>query len=353
MRTVLSKILQIVYMIVIILLVADVIFVDNTVEYFCQKSRVIPNVLIALGVVIITSCIFLILRGLKKRNVFPLNIKFKQWRIITSISKVKHIETIILICVSSVVFVFQLFITKRIYFNTGWDCGTLLNSANTVGNGHGPLKTMEYFSEYPNNIVLTSILSLFYQLVPTSPYRMILVANCFLVNLSGIFMLLSLKKLTLNKGLIGLGYGIYIVLVALSPWIVIPYSDTFAVVFPVLVLYLYLQTRDKKLLVLKWLFIGLFSFFGMAIKPTVIIMLMAVLINETIVLIGNKDRIKAYGKMILGIGIGYVCLMPLQTICIERLGLELDVNREITITHFAMLGLNKERDGVYNDQDMA
>ena len=73
-------------------------------------------------------------------------------------------------------------------------------------------------------------------------------------------------------------WGLYVLLVGLSPWVSIPYSDSTALVFPIAILYLYTRQKQQKgwKKACLWGAIGLLTMLGYHIKPQVAIATIAI-----------------------------------------------------------------------------
>ncbi len=144
---------------------------------------------------------------------------------------------ILLAMISGTVLALQFIVQVFAFFRTGWDAGTLNDAANLyLESGEF---FADYFTRYPNNLFLLSIFIILKKIFLVSSSVGLLVANAGLVSLAGIFTCLAVKNFTgsYKKGLFS--YLITIPLILLSPWIIVPYSDTFAILFPILIIYLY------------------------------------------------------------------------------------------------------------------
>ena len=135
------------------------------------------------------------------------------------------------------VFFIQLFISDHIYFRTGWDVSCLIGTAehlafNRLENIDD--YTLHYFSTYPNNLtMLYSLVPLFKIgniVIPSNPYVFIVAFTNFCVSLSVCLSVLCIYKLTKDRIVTILGMFTGIFLIALSPWIVIPYTDSIGMV---------------------------------------------------------------------------------------------------------------------------
>jgi ABC-2 type transport system permease protein len=63
--------------------------------------------------------------------------------------------------------------------------------------------------------------------------------QCFLNTLTGFMLFFLIRKVLRDDRAAAAGFMIYVLLIGLSPWVSIPYSDSIALIFPVSVLLLY------------------------------------------------------------------------------------------------------------------
>ena len=153
-----------------------------------------------------------------------------------------------------------------------------------------------YYDSYPNNIFLTVILAgikkFTYFLGFSDGYFACIVAGVILVDISIFLITLTVKRLTKDSRLMVLTLILATIFLGFNPWIIIPYSDTYAVLFTSIVMYLYcLETAGWKRY-LQWFGIVVTSMVGTYIKPTVIIALMAIVIVELLHI--SKERIREF-----------------------------------------------------------
>ena len=73
---------------------------------------------------------------------------------------------------------------------------------------------------------------------------MLLCVQCAFNTCTGVLLAKIISKLFHNRVLTMVGYSIYFFLIGLSPWVSIPYSDSIALVFPILIMYIYVN-REK------------------------------------------------------------------------------------------------------------
>ncbi len=310
------------------------LFFFGNIDYINQRNYLLSNIFSIIFIIIIFFIFF-----------FFKNIK--------DFSNKKYY--IVLAILSLVLFFVQMFVEVYGYFTPTWDAGHLLRTVEHFLN-YKVINDMEYMTRYPNNTMLTFMLILFRNIPFFGNSNFIfLFFNSLLVNISAIFTSLTVKNLTHNNRYALSSYIFLIPLVVLSPWILVVYSDTFALVFPILVLYIY--TKDKKDCY-DYFFICLLSLFGYYIKPTVIIVLLAIIIVE---LLTNLRRILNFRKWNLKVVLKNISLSLLGFLVVFSINAAARVYVEyyqvpnvveFKLVHFIAMGLNEETQGIFNGSDV-
>ncbi len=256
----------------------------------------------------------------------------------------------ILIILSILTGILQLILIISTYFYTDWDVKVIRELVDTyIKNGN--LKGEFYLTIYPNNVLITAILAFIRKLPFIGKYYITtLIFNAALVNISGIFAALTLKNLKSSKAAI-IGYIIMLPLVLLSPWINIPYSDTFAL--PCVTILMYLYSKEKRLR--DYILIGFVAILGYKLKPTVIILLIAIVIVEVISNLNkiNRKNIKKYSKIVCIFLMGAICGFGMVKLSKLYLKFEpLNYIRGISFVHYLAMGQNDETVGMYSQTDV-
>lgn len=289
-------------------------------------------------------------------NAWALIFIFVSFFIFYIFNKKKQIDNkkywVFIIFISIGTFLIQYIIVKFGLFYSGWDARAIRDISENVYYNN-LISNPTYLTMYPNNIFLTFILVLI-KSIPFigKKYLTTLAINALLVNVAGIFTSLTLKNITKNNFLAILVYLISIPLILLSPWILIPYSDTFAILFPICILFIY--TKDHKKLY-DYFMIGFLSIIGYFIKPTVIIVFIAIVIIEIITKIStiNISNAKQYFKPVVSLLIGILIAYSMRYISIWYINFKPDKNvEEFNWTHFLAMGENEETNGIYSDDDV-
>lgn len=329
----------------IFLFVAELLFFAHPwLNYVVKKTFLLPNVVLLPLTLLLFYGVYRLSLVLRRKN-------WKIWGM-----NPDHI-----VLLGSVVLLFvQLFISYHIYFATGWDAGGyVLPTARMIASGESVASMNFYFARYPNNILMVWLFSLIMRLKDIIPWlarfndlSLIILLNCLISSLTGFLTYKAVKKLLCSSWAV-FSWGIYVLLVGLSPWFVITYSDSLALFLPVLIFLVYTQKWNEKWAAPKWLLIGLLSFLGYYIRPQTLIMLIAILIIEGWKMLFDSGKEKR--KFLIKLGaviLAFLLAKSANQIVTGRTGLIMNDDEVFGWSHFAMMGLNEDRDGVYSDEDV-
>lgn len=321
--------------IVVFLYILCLMFFFGNIEYITKASFMIENIyaLFFIGIVI------LLFYKYKDENAEKLSDK-------------KFVGCIIIFSIVS--YIAQLIVQRYCFFKTGWDAGLIEENAYYFKD-NGMLLNPEYMTRYPNNLFIVFILTILLKLpIPIIGGRraVLLIANSFQINVACILACLTIYNITKNKKLALSSFLITIPLIMLNPWILIFYSDTFSMIYPIAVIYLY--TKDKKSKLDLFLIIIL-SLIGYFIKPTAIIVLIAIVIIEIFKI--NYKAIKKVNIKKCLISVFVVLFASIIAFSCKRLAVTylkfkpVENVYEFTLVHFLNVGQNDKRDGIYSEDD--
>ena len=348
---------------VILGIVLILLLVDNRVNYVYQTFCAVPNLVFAggLAVLLVGYCL------LKKKRLTGRRKKGNGETAVTARLKVE-LERRNLLLMSVILLGVQLVVAWQIYFKTGWDCGKLVQMAQEVAFSYRDIGEDLYFSMYPNNVLLVAVFAAVLRFVKflgfQADYFPLVMIGCLLVNLAGFFMADCVRKMTRKNWLALFAWVVYIVLAGLSPWISIPYSDTYSILFPVFCFWLYLNLTEKNQYVV-WFLIGFAGWLGSYIKPTVMLLLLVLLAVELWRrLWERKDRgkgvetqswKKGFARFLLWAAVvacGIFLAMGLNGLARYKMGCKPDASKEFTPVHYLMMGLNYKTGGTYDQWDV-
>lgn len=258
------------------------------------------------------------------------------------------------LAVSLVFLVLQVLWVRSYYFQTGWDAGTVMKSAVILANGESLQDYNWYYSVYPNNLVLLLLYSneirLFRWLHIVPSFGIVLV-QCLLSWASGLLLYGTTRNMLKDEKAAMAAWGLYVLLVGLSPWVSIPYSDSTALIFPIAILYLYTRQKQQKgwKKACLWGAIGLLTMLGYHIKPQVAIATIAICGIE---LWNGLFRLRACWCGAASFMVAFCLTAALVNAGIETLPLEINSEQTLDITHWWMMGMNDgETNGAFNQED--
>ena len=189
--------------------------------------------------------------------------------------------------VCAALFCAQMAIVQGAWFFTDWDAGGLVEASI-----YGIEDNLSYFSMYPNQLFLLSVFhalgTLFSDGTFAGTYRVLVIGGCACITAATALAALTARRLGgVRVGVLAL--ALTVLLAGLSPWMLVPYSDAYGILFPVFALYLFAAIKRRGARMASVTFVCLVGSF---VKPTVIFVLMAALLMEVlrIVLEAKENR---------------------------------------------------------------
>lgn len=251
---------------------------------------------------------------------------------------------------------FQIFLLKHYFFSSGWDVAHVIYAARCFAQDNPAITS--YFYSYPNNLLLSYIFSLILKLgyflgfSDYVAYFMLLVFQAGLSYIAGLLTFYTSYKLTGSRGISMAIYIVYLLLICISPWVSVPYSDSMGLIFPIAIIALYCSEPKHNLLSgAKWLSIGMLSYIGYMIKPTIFIVLIAIAIIEMSTISsfsGRKTVLKKLVLVMLGI---LLAIIPVKLAFSEH---DYVLREELRLgpMHFLAMGMNEKQMGIYSLDDV-
>lgn len=252
-------------------------------------------------------------------------------------------------------FIIQIILVNQTYFYTGWDVGTMQNTVTVLWNG-GSMQETEadiYYSRYPNNILMLYITYLIGKVgllfSMQDPYHLCIYASCFCVAVSCFLGNLILRKLSRSRSIHILYVLISTPFVLLSPWIMMPYTDTFGMLFVMTAVWGLLCVDTPWL---KWFIVGFGSVLGYYIKPTCVIVFLAALLTYGLYYL---THIRREWKNILALAVS-AALFWIAGACVplwvqHTFSFTLYPEMRAPFTHYLMMGANPDSSGGYSGYD--
>lgn len=257
-----------------------------------------------------------------------------------------------------VLLVAQIIIVYNIWFYAGTDTSILWRTAGEFAAGR-PLNRIgtEYLQQCPNNLYVY-ILYIAAHRVGAAFYvngYTLMIALCVL--LSNLAVQLSCDctwRLTGNRTVAVCVWVLSALLFGLSPWMMIPYTDTLSIAIPVLTIDLYLHLRPSSMpLFWKALILILLPGFFAYLKILNVIVLIALAITEVLFVTDEKLSWKSCGQILAAVLVSAVLLVGLHMGAERAVHFQHDAAKELGIGYWIALGTNDQSYGAWNTEDVA
>lgn len=329
----LMKVFAILFALFFFVVLLNTIFFNRTthINYSVSKMLILP----------IISYIFLfIIYKIYKKHMIKIQTKDLQKK-----------NWIIYLIFMAIVLILQIVFAKFTYAKCGWDCGIVMESGYNLAM-ENKIET-EYFARCPNNIgmllivkYIVQFLKLFGFVTLESAYFYMIVFNIIIVDISAILTFKTCKQIY-NSSYKYISLLFIIPLITFIPYIIIPYTDTISMVFPILIFYNYITIKKEENNTKKNILIfleGFLTIIGYYIKPTIIIVIIAICIMELLRYKNSniKNIAKTVGMFILGCVVSYIIYLGIVEINLGQLISKEDYEKNaMPMTHFMKMGLKE------------
>lgn len=319
------------------------IFFSN-VGYICKKEFLVSNIVMMLCILIGIAAVSVIFCLIRKYY-----------------SGVKISYPLVVMILAILLFSFQIYLTYNIYFRVGWDVNTVFKAARQIAHGYNEELNSSYFSKYSNNLFLVSFYALVLKInsmagifTGRAEVFPLLIINCAFSTLSCVLIFGTLRRLIDEKSAF-FGFLLGIGSFGLSPWAAVPYSDSVGLIFPILILYIYIRPACGRVKsVCRYFLITMLSVIGYMIKPQIAVMLIAIILMEFVYAFKDKSKkliIKKGIILVMGIAVS-LTVFKCADFIYEKEGFVLNKELSIGMTHFLKMGLNESTNGVYSREDV-
>lgn len=342
--SIMLKIIGIVYFAVMCGILLSIIMSD-IIAYYTKPTLGMSNVAYLVTAVISIVCVALLATSVKR-------IRIKA-------------DIRIIIVVSIFLGIIQLVLNYMRYFYTGWDAAVIADTVSYELTGAVENINSVYFSVYSNNLLIVFIYKCIGKVALLFGIRCeiaLLLFNQVINTASAVVVFLLTDKIYEKKTVATLAYGIYQIFIGFSPWFIISYSDTFAIMFPLLIALISINMFNVK----RWgsvlgygIAIAVLTVVGAFIKPQILIVSIAIVIYALLSCLKKSvgcDKKKVLKKVIefsLCIIMG---IMVTSFVCVYLFiySLDIPIEKEYSFgpLHYVMMGLNDETDGVFSDSDV-
>ncbi len=279
---------------------------------------------------------------------------FRKYRMKISENLIIGILSVLLLC-------FEIFVSLNALFRSGWDVGMLYDTAYYNVFDKFPIIKFDcsksYFETYPNNVFFL-LYEMFFAVVvkligkgPKTLSFLLVMNNCFIFVLAGFMLYFCVRKVTQNRKISLSAWIMYAILVGTSSWFLVPYSDSLGLLFPIFILFVYMFYNKN--IYLKTFLISFLAFLGYQIKPQILIVFIAIIIIKLLDIykFDKKNVLKIF-KQVFVVFLTYL-LISLPIGYVKSNIMKLDENKKIGLTHFLMMGMNTETNGVWSGEDVS
>ncbi|MBO5613034.1 MAG: hypothetical protein J5905_00845 [Prevotella sp.] len=203
----------------------------------------------------------------------------------------------------------------------------------------------DYFYMYDHNINILTVLGALYRLL--GDYTYVVYVFLIWVNISSLLACLTVRNITGNNFVSLLVFALLQVFCIFTTRTYMPYTSNLALLFPILVIYVYTTKLDSTY---KAILIPFIAALGWQAKLTSLIAFIAIAIIETMRYIQNN---KIYTKKTVGIAItstviSFVLCVGLKTALWNSLNYQQDDNRYKTFAYYLYLGQNTKAGGQWD-----
>lgn len=280
----------------------------------------------------------------------------------------KYLHTVDDHCIDKLVVRISIFATLLLYFvsfqysfKSGWDAGMVMDNAlYLVQHNTRRLEDCSwYYKMYPNNVLITCLFTSAYYLAKLigqiNGYFVLLFYQSVIFSWSGYFLYRTARFVLKDVRYSVLTWITYYLLVGLSPWITVPYSDSIGLGIVSLLMFCcagYYFGGDKYSC--RYLFaFTLLSILGFYIKPQLFIFFIAFCIIGIIssgkrILRFDRYKVKKLILAVTALIIAYLIVFC----CRQFSGLTIDNESKVGIAHYLMMGVNEETNGGFNGDDV-
>ncbi|MGX5165627.1 hypothetical protein ACWKST_07535 [Limosilactobacillus reuteri] len=250
-------------------------------------------------------------------------------------------------------FCWQFILVKTLSGNTWWDTSIVAQAASGQKNWLG----MMYFSYYPNTFYLFRFEKFIFEAFNLGNFKELTTVlnniNIIVLDLSFVFLINAVKRIFKKKKVTYLVGFFSWILIVLSPYVVIFYSDTLGFFVSSLILYILSFLFDNRSIIKTYclyIVLGVLSVIGYFIKPSLVIVYIALtivgILSIVIKYISVRKNIKFFVAFLLSLGISFSFLQYYQH---HNEIYNIDSRMTMPMSHFIVMGMTEK--GGYDPQN--
>lgn len=260
------------------------------------------------------------------------------------------------ILVMLVIFLAQLHIAQRLYQKNGFDVTIVYDMAKSLYTDHTLGDGAGYLSLFPNNRALVMVFYVVMKLFGTTSdqeiYWHLVVLNIISVDVAIVLLYQIARKLYSRLAALA-AFCFSLILFGFSGWIVVPYTDTIPMWIPVMLLWLYMKSREVNQTYIRRILlvaIGLLTIWGYYMKPQCVIVMIAIGIVEIYRMAAEVWRsekqvsprtelLKKSFYNICTVGVGMLAAVFVFQAASKAISVgEADYSVSVPMSHFLMMG---------------
>lgn len=331
--------------IIFIIVICHILYIVFRYQVDYRENRAVPGTAGIIFIAVLSVLIFIgVYLLLKKRNLLKTGLFDRM-----------------VVCLTVAVWIIAVYIFYNIYFRTGWDVWTIDYAAKVLLQKEEYIDWLDwYYGRYPNNILLTYVYAVslkindLFGILDTENGQMIFVGINSLAACVSAWLVYDCVRKLCDRWTAVIGWGCCVLLVSLSPWTTIPYSDALTVFIPITIFALFLKmlsAKGKK----KYALCTILCFLGMSgkyLKPQAFIIVIAIIICG--IFYFRKDRLKEV-VLILAFGIlGMVAAQYSYHVLYDHFTEKIPFHEEAEVSwqYFLMMGLNDQSNGMWDSNDV-
>ena len=177
--------------------------------------------------------------------------------------------------------------------------------------------------------------------------------STFLLNLSVFLAMTVLRRLKVRESVRRVGFGLAVVWLMFSPFLIMPYTDTYSCLFPVLALLILLTGWKAPV---RYGLAALCCSIGGAIKPSVYILLIAALLLGAIRFLFQKKNAVLWKRGLCVLAVVVLGILPgvaLEKGAVTLLAGSPAPDEALGMAHYLMIGLDDQYWGGHSIEDLA
>ena len=257
-----------------------------------------------------------------------------------------------------VLVVLQAVVFYSIYFYPGADAHFVKYAAETFTSGHIDYSNpdvayflVQYFQECPNNLWLFFIEIVFCyigKIFSCNGYHLLMGFTVVMADIAIVLSVMTVYRLTGSRRLCRVTFVMAVLLLGFSTWLFYPYTDSMTILFPVLILYLYVRFRESGTLKMwQWVTLTAIALFAYKLKALASIVFIALLCYE---MVTNGLCLRRISAAICGSMIAVLLISQINAGICHYVNYEKDESLELPFIYFAALGSNYETYGKWTQE---